>query len=100
MGRLEDAHGLRWSVQLDRRVGKHLTLRTGYLHRYTQDLPIVMPQALPDGSGLLTLRSSGTARYGEFQVLALYDSDRFHHWTISYTWSRANGSLNTSDKIL
>jgi len=97
---LEDAHGLRWSVQLDRSVGKHLTLRTGYLHRYTQDLPIVMPEALANGSGLLTLRSTGTARYSEFQVLALYDSHRFHNWTISYTWSRAKGSLNTSDKIL
>jgi len=97
---LEDAHGLRWSVQLDRTVGRHLTLRTGYLHRYTQDLPIVIPQALPNGSGLLTLTSTGTARYSEFQALALYDSHRFHSWTISYTWSKAKGSLNTSDRIL
>src|SRR5262249_9796150 len=35
---LEDGHGLRWSVQVDRRVTKYLTLRTGYLHRSTQDL--------------------------------------------------------------
>jgi len=97
---LEDGHGLRWSVQVDRRVTKYLTLRTGYLHRSTQDLPIVVPKSLRNGSGLLILKSNGMAKYSEFQVLALYDSRRFHNWTISYTWSRAKGSLNTSDRIL
>jgi len=97
---LEDAHGIRWSTQLDRRVGRHLTLRGGYLHRFTQDLPIVIPKSLRNGNGLLILKSSGTARYNEFQLLALYDSDRFHNWTVSYVWSRARGSLNTSDNIL
>ena len=97
---LKDAHSLRWSMQLDRRVGKHLTVRTGYLHRSTQDLPIVVPRTLRNGGGLLILKSNGTAQYQECQALALYDSNRFHNWTISYVWSRATGSLNTSDVIL
>jgi len=97
---LEDAHSVRWSLQLDRRLGKNLTLRAGYLHRYTRDLPIVEPKAFRNKTGLLTLKSSGIARYSEFQLLALYDSKRFHNWTLSYVWSRARGSLNTSDNIL
>ena len=99
-GRLEDAHSVRWSLQLDRRVGKHLTLRTGYLRRSTQDLPIVVPKTRNNGKGLLILKSDGIARYDEVELLALYDSNRFHNWTISYTWSKAQGSLNTSDNIL
>lgn len=99
-GRLEDAHALRWNLQLERHVGKHLTLRAGYLHRYTQDLPIVLPKPLRNGAGLMILKSDGIARYDEGQFLALYDSPRFHNWTISYVWSRAKGSLNTSDNIL
>jgi hypothetical protein len=99
-GRLEDANSLRWSLQLDRRLAKHLTLRGGFLHRYTQDLPIVYPQPLRNGNGVMILKSSGIARYREVQLLALYDSPRFHNWTISYVWSRAQGSLNTSDNIL
>jgi hypothetical protein len=59
-----------------------------------------MPKALSNGSALLILKSSGKARYSEFQALALYDNDRFHNWTISYVWSRAKGNLNTSDQIL
>ncbi len=46
------------------------------------------------------LSSNGTSRYNEFQFLALYDSHRLHNWTVSYIWSRAEGNLNTSDKIL
>jgi len=97
---LEDAHAVRWSLQVDRRVGRNLTLRAGYLHRYTEDLPVVIPKAFRKGNGLLTLNSTGTARYSEFQLLALYDNERFHNWTVSYTWSKARGSLNTSDNIL
>lgn len=99
-GRLEDAHSIRWSLQLDRHVRKHLTLRGGFLRRDTQDLPVVTPKPLRNGNGLMILSSSGIARYQELQLLALYDSPRFHNWTISYVWSRAHGSLNTSDNIL
>jgi len=97
---IEDAYSVRWSLQVDRRIRSHLILRAGYLQRVTQDLPIVIPKALNDENGLLLLKSDGTARYREFQLLALYDNNRFHNWTISYTWSKAQGSLNTSDNFL
>jgi len=33
---LRDARSLRWSLQIDRRLGKYLTLRGGYLRRFTK----------------------------------------------------------------
>jgi hypothetical protein len=95
-----DARALRWSLQLDRRVGKHLTLRTGYVQRFTRREPIINPKPSTDGGGFLVLESRGVSRYHEFQALALYDDRRFHNWTISYVWSKAQGNLNTADNFL
>jgi hypothetical protein len=95
-----DARALRWSLQLDRRVGKHLTLRTGYVHRFTRREPIITPELSADGGGSLILKSRGVSRYHEVQALALYDDRRFHNWTISYVWSKAQGNLNTADNFL
>ncbi len=97
---LRDVRSVRWSLQIDRRLGKHLTLRTGYLHRSTKNEPLVVPKLTADGRGLLILKSRGLARYHEFQALALYDSPRFRNWTVSYVWSNAQGSLNTADNFL
>ena len=95
-----DARALRLSVQIDQRIGKHLTLRTGYVHRYTKNEPIITPELSDDGGGFLVLKSRGVSRYNEFQAMALYDHQRFHNWTISYTWSKARGNLNTADNFL
>ena len=95
-----DARALRLSVQIDQRIGKHLTLRTGYVHRYTKNEPIITPELSDDGGGFLVLKSRGVSRYNEFQAMALYDDRRFHNWTISYTWSKARGNLNTADNFL
>jgi TonB dependent receptor-like, beta-barrel/Carboxypeptidase regulatory-like domain len=95
-----DARALRLSLQIDQRIGKHLTLRTGYVHRYTKNEPIITPELTDGGGGFLILRSRGVSRYNEFQALALYDDQRFHNWTISYTWSKAQGNLNTADNFL
>ena len=95
-----DARALRLSLQIDHRIGKHLTLRTGYVHRYTKNEPIITPELSDDGGGFLVLKSRGVSRYNEFQALALYDNRRFHNWTISYTWSKAQGNLNTADNFL
>jgi hypothetical protein len=95
-----DGRALRWSLQIDRLVGKHLTLRTGYVHRFTKHEPIITPELSTNGGGFLILKSRGVSRYHEFQALALYDDRRFHHWTISYTWSKARGNLNTADNFL
>jgi hypothetical protein len=77
-----------------------LTLRTGYLQRFTTHEPIITPKLSSNGGGFLILKSRGESRYNEFQALALYDDRRFHNWTISYVWSKAQGSLNTADNFL
>ena len=97
---LRDARSLRWSLQIDRRLAKHLTLRTGYVHRFTKNEPIITPKLSTNGGGSLVLKSRGVSRYNEFQLLALYDDRRFHNWNISYVWSKAQGSLNTADNFL
>ena len=95
-----DARSWRGSLQVDYRLTKHLTLRAGYLQRFTKNEPIVIPELTQSRGGLLVLKSSGVSRYNEFQALALYHSTRFQNWTISYVWSRAQGSLNTADNFL
>ncbi len=95
-----DAHSIRWSLQVDRQLAQHLTLRLGYVHRVTKDEAVIVPKFSHLDSGLLVLKSRGTSRYNEFQVLALYSRRRFQNWTISYVWSHAEGSLNTADNFL
>jgi hypothetical protein len=97
---LRDPRSWRGSVQIDYRLARHLTLRGGYLQRFTKNEPIVIPKISRNGNGLLVLKSNGLSRYHEFQVLALYNGGRFQNWTLSYVWSRADGSLNTADNFL
>jgi hypothetical protein len=97
---MRDARSTRWSLQIDRRVAKYLMLRGGYLQRFTKNEPIIIPKLTNSGEGLLILKSRGSSRYDELQLLALYDSQRFHNWNVSYVWSRAQGSLNTADNFL
>lgn len=99
-GPWRDALSRRWSLQVDRNVTKHLTLRLGYLRRSTRNEPIIIPKVIGASQGLLVLKSRGVSRYDEFQAVALYNSERFHNWNLAYVWSRARGSLNTADNFL
>ncbi len=99
-GPLRDALSRRWSLQVDRSLTKHLTLRLGYLQRSTRNEPIIVPKVGGASQGLLVLKSRGVSSYNEFQAIALYNSQRFHNWNVSYVWSRARGSLNTADNFL
>jgi hypothetical protein len=94
-GPLRDARAMRWSLQVDRSLTKHLTLRVGYLQRSTKNEPIIIPRR-----SMLLLESRGRSQYRELQVLALYNNQRFHNWNASYVWSRAQGNLNTTDNFL
>lgn len=97
---LRDARSVRWSLQADHRIGNHLTLRAGYLQRFTKDEAVIVPRLLRNDQGLLVLKSHGVSRYREFELLALYNSPRLRNWTISYVWSKALGSLNTADNFI
>jgi hypothetical protein len=97
---LRDALSRRWSVQVDRSLTKHLTMRVGYLQRFTTNEPIIVPQLRGVAQGLLVLESRGISRYDEFQAIALYNGQRFRNWNVAYVWSRTRGSLNTADNFL
>jgi Carboxypeptidase regulatory-like domain len=99
-GPLRDAISRRWSLQVDRGLTKHLTLRVGYLQRSTRNEPIIIPKVSSASQGLLVLKSRGVSKYDEFQAIALYNNRRFHNWNASYVWSRSRGSLNTADNFL
>ncbi|MDX6402845.1 MAG: hypothetical protein QOH70_300 [Blastocatellia bacterium] len=99
-GPLRDALSRRWSLQVDRSLTKHLTLRVGYLQRSSRNEPIIVPKVSGAVQGLLVLKNRGTSKYDEFQAIVLYNSRRFHNWNASYVWSKARGSLNTADNFL
>ncbi len=92
---LRDAHSTRWSAQVDRSIAKHLTLRTGFVHRVTSDEPIIIPKL-----SARVLKTRGRSHYNEFELMAIYNSRRFSNWNLSYVWSKARGSLNTADLFL
>ena len=99
-GPLHSPRSMRWSVQLDRRLTKNLTARIGYLQRSTKNEPVVYARANKMGGGMLVLKNRGRSEYSELQMLAVYNSRRFHNWNASYVWSKARGHLNTADNFL
>src|SRR5258708_2391074 len=70
-GPTRDALSRRWSLQVDRSLTKHLTLRVGYLRRSSKNEPIIVPKASGANQGLLVLKSRGSSKYDEFQAIAL-----------------------------
>jgi hypothetical protein len=95
---LKDPRSVRWSLQLDHAFTRNLTARIGYLNRSSSNDLILIPRVGRFNS--LLLDSVGRARYQELQVLGTYKSNRLGKWTASYTWSRAQGDLNTADNYL
>lgn len=99
-GPLHSPRSMRWSLQVDRRLTNQLTARLGYLQRSTVNEPIVYPSVNGAAGGMLILKNRGRSEYSELQMLAVYNSQRFHNWNASYVWSRARGHLNTADTFL
>lgn len=99
-GPLRDSRSGRWSLQVDRMLTRHLTMRLGFLQRVTLNEPLVSPRMGRTGGGTLVLNTKGRSRYREVQALLAYDGGRYHNWNISYVWSRARGDLNTADTFL
>jgi hypothetical protein len=95
---LKDPRSVRWSLQLDHAFTRNLTARLGYLNRSTSNDLIIEPRVGRFNS--LLLDSVGRAQYQELQMLGTYTSNRLGNWTASYTWSRAQGDLNTADNFL
>ena len=91
-----------WNVEFEREVRRNLSLRFGYLDNQTADLFVLDPApGATAGSGLLALHNTGESHYRQAQVAAHYRPSETTDLTISYTWSRALGDLNTlSDTLI
>jgi hypothetical protein len=99
-GPLRNLRSVRWNVQLDQGLTKHLTLRLGYLQRATRNDLILKPFTVAPDVGMVVLSSTGRSRYRELQVLGIYHNTRLGNWNASYVWSSARGDLNTVDNFL
>jgi hypothetical protein len=85
-----------WNVEVQHEVRKNLLVRAGYLESYTADLFVVDPLVdAAAGTGFLALRDNGVSHYHQAEVTARYKPGQRVDLTMSYTWSRARGDLNT-----
>ena len=85
-----------WNVELQREISRNLLLRAGYLDGHTVDLFVLDP--LSGGTGgntILALKNSGVSQYRQADITAQYRAGRRLDLSMSYTWSRARGDLNT-----
>jgi hypothetical protein len=90
-----------WNVEFEREVRRNVSLRVGYLDNRTTDLFLLDPVLGTGGNGMLALRNTGASHYRQAQVTAHYRPGENADLTVSYTWSRAEGDLNTlSDTLI
>jgi hypothetical protein len=91
-----------WNAEFEREVRTNLSLRVGYLENHTNDLFILDPQVhASTGNSILALRNTGSSNYRRAEVAAHYRPGENADLNISYTWSRAEGDLNTlSDTLI
>jgi hypothetical protein len=97
---LRNPRSVRWSLQLDRGITPDLTARIGYLERSTTNDFLIEPRVSATNQSTLALGSLGRSRYRELQLLFTYEKPRIGNWNASYTWSSAQGDLNTVDNFL
>ncbi len=62
---------------MDRRLAKHLTLRTGYVHRFTKNEPIITPKLSTNGEGFVVSRveasrATMSSRYSRFMTIGAF----------------------------
>lgn len=99
-GPLRNPRSVRWSFQVDRGITSDLTARIGYLERSTTSDFLIEPRVSATNQSTLALGSLGRSRYRELQLLFTYEKPRLGNWNASYTWSNAQGDLNTVDNFL
>ena len=93
---------LAWNVELEREVRQNLSVRLGYLDSNTNDLFLLNPLLGPGvANPVMALEDTGASHYRQAQVAVHYRPGENTDLTISYTWSRALGDLNTlSDTLI
>ncbi|PYT55365.1 MAG: hypothetical protein DMG46_19985 [Acidobacteria bacterium] len=90
-----------WNVVLEHQFRKNLNLRASCLDSYTVDL-FLLDQIvdMASGSRLLAMRNTGIADYRQADITAHYRFGDRADMSLSYTWSRARGDLNTLSDTL
>jgi hypothetical protein len=85
-----------WSVEVERKIRRNVSLKISYLDSQTRNLFVVDPLIATTGSNsMLDLANTGTAHYR--RVEATLHARPFEHGdlNVSYVWSRSRGDLNT-----
>jgi len=88
-----------WSVEVDRELRPHMTLRFSFLDSRTRSEFIVGPTLRPDGSAALVLSNIGASRYEEFESTFHYRPNTNTEFNCSYVYSHARGDLNTVGQV-
>ena len=90
-----------WNVVLEHEFRKNLNLRASYLNSHTTDLFLINPIFLPGNSdGILAVENIGESKYRQADITAHYRFGERADMSLSYTWSRARGVLNTLSDTL
>ena len=90
-----------WNVVLEHDFRKNLNLRASYLNSHTADLFLINPILPPGGgNGLLAVQNFGESRYRQADITAHYRFGERADMSLSFTWSRARGDLNTLSDTL
>ncbi len=98
-GQLRTPRSVRYSISVDRGITKDLTVRVGFLERFTKNDLLVEPILGSVGTGAIQLNSRGRSRYDEAQFLLVYNKPGFAQFNASYVFSRSRGDLNTADRF-
>jgi Carboxypeptidase regulatory-like domain/TonB dependent receptor-like, beta-barrel len=92
---------LAWNVEVEHEIRQNLSVRMGYLDTNTSDLFLLNPLLGPNAANpLMALEDTGVSHYRQAQVAAHYRPGEKTDFTVSYTWSRALGDLNTLSDML
>jgi len=90
-----------WNVVLEHQVRKNLNLRASYLDSHTVDLFFLDPVLhAAGGGGLLALKNSAVSEYHQVDITAHYRLGERADMSLSYTWSRGRGDLNSLSDTL
>jgi hypothetical protein len=85
-----------WDVEVEREIGRNVSLKVGYLDSQTRNLFVVDPSIGAIGSNsVLALANTGAARYRRVEATIHARPFERGDLNVTYTWSRSRGDLNT-----
>lgn len=91
--------GATWNLQVEHAFSPWLHLRGVYSDNRSVGLVIFEPSTLPSGNEIV-LNGNGSSRYRQAEVTAKFNWRDGQQLVVSYTRSRAAGSLNSFDGYL